>query len=138
MSYFIILSGANVRAIDVPIGRLIPTSEAQAYVARLAPQINALDGDPAMLWDDGETGTSDEIVCAVESDVLEGLSLDALPLISVIKNCESHHVSVRVWWANNDPLAFSQVPEVVSAAEALTLFKKNAGNGSSMGVVLHP
>ena len=139
MSYFIVISGANAGNVEVPSGRLIPTQEAQSYVATLAPQIEAMDGSPSLFWDDDETGTSDELVSAFEADLLEGnRSVESTAIGCVIKNCELLKVTIRIWWPGNDPQAFSQVLEVRTAAEAFALIQERVGRYAGASFVFHP
>ena len=97
MSYFIVISGQMSASVDVPDGRLVPVKHAQPYVARLAAEIAAADGSPSLFWDDGTTGTSDDLVCAAEEEACEGRPIKASALGRLIESCEQHRVSARVW-----------------------------------------
>lgn len=139
MSYFIVISGAHASDVDVISGRLVSTQETQSYVARLAPQIEAVDGNPSFFWDDDETGTSDVLVSDFEVELLEkGRSVEGTVLGRVIKNCELLRVTIRIWWAGNDPQVFSQVPEVKTAAAAFALIQVRAGGYAGASFVLRP
>src|SRR5260221_10383740 len=123
MSYFVVISGENAASVGATEGHLVPISEAQSYVANLAPKIAAIDGSPSFFWDDNETGTSHELVCAAERGLFEEHPLEASALGHLLKSCESHNVAARIWWADNRPDAFLQVPKISSTAEALALLQ---------------
>ena len=138
MSYFVVISGQMSALVDVPDGRLVPITHAQPYVARLAAEIAAADGSPSLFWDDGTTGTSDDLVCAAQEEACEGRSIEASALGRLIESCEQHRVSARVWRANNAPDAFMGVPVVDSSTEAFAILQRQSGKGSGIGFVLQP
>src|ERR1700694_2820788 len=138
MSYFIVISGKLATSVEVASGQLLPLSDAQSYVANLGPKIAALDGSPSFFWADGKTGTSHELVSAVEEDLFEKSPLEASALAQLIKSCESHQASARVWWATNDLDAFAKVAETRSASEALALLHNQVGKGPTIGFAMHP
>ena len=138
MSYFVVISGQGATAVKVAAGRLIPVSEAQSYVEGLASSIAELDGSPSLFWDDCESGTSHDLVCAAEEDVHYERSVEASALGRLVRDCEHHGVSVRVWWAENDQRDFQRVPEVTSAAEAMSLIRAqmHRGGGQNIGFAM--
>jgi len=138
MSYFIVISGKSSESVQTAEGRLVPISQAQPYVALLASRIAAMDGNPSFFWDDGKTGTSDELVCAAEDEALEGRPIEASGLGRAIKSCEQHHVSARIWWATNEPDAFMKVSVLSSSAEALAMLQQQSGKGAGIGFVMQP
>ena len=138
MSYFIVISGKNVALVNATAGRLLPIIEAQPYVANLAQEIQALDGSPSFFWDDSETGTSHELVCAAENGLFEDQPLESSALGQLIKSCELHNVTARVWWPTNEPNSFDHVARTSCAAEAFALIHAQAGKGAGIGFVLHP
>jgi len=142
MSYFAVISGKNAKSVSVREGHLVPLSESQPYIANLTDALAERDGTPALLWDDGETGTSNDVICAAEEDLWEERGLESSALWQLLVNCDRSAVSVRVWWANNDPNAFQRVDIATSASEVLALILRQM-DGSSGGprnicFVMHP
>ena len=138
MSYFAVISGKNATLVEVTAGRLVPISEAQSYLVNLEQGIAAADGSPSFFWDDNKTGTSHELISDVDKCLFEERSVETSALAHLIQSCESHNVAARVWWASNEPDAFSRVVETNSAVEALALLQQQAGKGAGIGFVLHP
>jgi hypothetical protein len=122
MSYFAVLSGNGAASVDVAAGTLVPIEAAQSYLASLALEIAEQDGTPSYFWDDNETGTSHEIICAAEDALREG-AFDQSALSQLIHACEQGGFSLRVWWAANDRDAFLQVPQTRTAAETYSLLQ---------------
>ncbi|QBB71620.1 hypothetical protein ELE36_15340 [Pseudolysobacter antarcticus] len=137
MSYFITISGKNAESVEVPSGRLIPIREAQSYLAKLAALIEAADGSPSLWWDDGETETSTELVCAAEEDIFEDRLIEESALGKVIERCESLHTVIRIWWASDDADPF-KLPTVKNAAEAYALIQSDGSKGFRLAFVLQP
>ena len=135
MSYFITISGERSAAVEVAVGSLVRISDAQPYFARLEPHIKEADGSPSQFWDDDETGTSHDLVCAAELDYFEGRPLDASALGRAIAICESQRLAIRVWYARDEADEWD-VPIVGSAKEAFTLLSQQAGRGGGVGFVL--
>jgi len=106
MSYFMTISGA-VTAADVPAtALLVPAANAQAYVAKLESSIARLDGAPVFLVDDGESGTSHNLVSQVGDALVEDRQLREVPFIALLERCIRNGWHFRVWLADNDPLAY--------------------------------
>src|SRR6185312_11778767 len=103
MSYFITISG-SITAADVPAPAvLVPASKAQAYIADLEPELAKLDGAPVYFVDDGETGTSEDLVMAANEAANEGRPTDHLPVVVLFERCIRNGWNFRVWLAHNDP-----------------------------------
>lgn len=138
MSYFIVISGKNASALSVDEGCLTPINRAQLYICRLASDISSLDGSPAYLWEDGESGTSSKIVYNLENHVLEEKSLDASAFGKVVLACESLGLNLRLWWANNSPDAFTDVACIKTMAEASSLISRQACSCDVIGLLFNP
>jgi hypothetical protein len=139
MSYFAVISGATAASLEISDGRLVPITKALPYVAALASKIEALDGGPSFLWEDDETGTSDENICAFEGAALDGKPLDESPLYRILNSCQSGGATIRVWRANEDLESYRLVPEVWTADEAFSLLQAQAlGSPARVGFALHP
>ena len=123
MSYFMTVSGA-IKAADVPPpGKLVPASQAQTYIARLEPSLSKLDGAPVYLIDDGETGTSDDLVMDAKEAIWEQRPLEHLPFIVLLERCLKNGWPFRVWLADNHPeahtLNVARISDTKSAIAAL-------------------
>ncbi|MBP5971883.1 hypothetical protein HW132_03820 [Brasilonema sp. CT11] len=138
MSYFIIISGKSVSALSVDEGFLTPIKRAQSYISSLASDISSLDGSPAYLWEDGKSGTSTEIVYNLENHVREEKSLNASVFGKVISDCESLRLSLRLWWANNNPHAFTDVACVKTMAEVYSIISQQACNCDVITLLFKP
>ena len=117
----------NVTTADVPEpARLVPLPMAQPYVASLGATITRLDGGPAYLVDDGETGTSDLFVYEPEPSS----SARETPFVSLIERCMRNGWSFRVWWADNSTDAYLNTRPVRSIEEVLDNIEKDRYNVS--------
>src|SRR5260221_1064800 len=103
MSYFMTVSGPIAENDVPPPGRLVPASKAQPYVARLEADLAKLAGSPVFCIDDGETGTSEELVMDANEAATEGKPLAELPVVVLMERCFRNGWNFRVWLADNDP-----------------------------------
>jgi hypothetical protein len=125
MSYFIVISGPRVSSLVVETGKLVPLSQEQAYVARLESKLAHLDGQPSMLWDDGETTTSEEIVEAARMANIRGRPVETSDLARAVIQCARSGLTFRLWYAANDPDAFTTGMPVSGASEAMTMLAES-------------
>ena len=96
----------KVSAGDVPATAiLVPAASAQAYVANLESRLAQLDGAPVFFVDDGESGTSHDLVGQVGDALVEGRPLREVPFIVLLERCIRNGWNFRVWLADNDPQA---------------------------------
>lgn len=102
MSQFITTSGSYVDLASNGPFRLVPISEASSYLARLAPEIEGLDGAPVYFVDDGATGTSDDVFDAAEDQMIERGSFDGTPLDEVITTLHEIGNTIRIWWGGEN------------------------------------
>src|SRR5690348_3910690 len=117
MSYFMTISGA-IKADDVPASaQLIPARNAQAYVANLEPALAKLDGAPVFLVDDGESGTSHNLVSEIGDAIVGDRPLEEIPIVTLLTKCFRNGWSFRVWLADNDPEAHTKNTTTVSNLE---------------------
>lgn len=138
MSYFIVLSGRNASKVHVAIGKLVPIVEAQSYLANLASEIEAADGGPCFFWDDEASGTSEELLISLEESILNSSRHKEHPLFKTLRECERLAVSVRFWTATNDLRAFSHVPQLLNAEEAIAMLHSELMVNPTLGFALHP
>jgi hypothetical protein len=138
MSYFVVLSGANASNLSVAMGRLVPIAEAQTYLVRLQSSIQAVDGGPCFFWDDGETGTSEELFTSLEESLLDATQHKEHAIFKALRDCETLALNVRLWTATDDLQAFSHVPILQSAEEAIALLRAELMINPRLGFTLHP
>jgi hypothetical protein len=62
MSYFTVIVG-DIGALVPDAGTLVLVRDAQSYIAALGETLSEADGRPQFLWEDGESGTSTDVVC---------------------------------------------------------------------------
>ena len=138
MSYFIVISGKNAHLVNSIAGQLLPISQGQSYVANLEAMISIADGSPSLFWDDGESGTSHGLVRAAQDCLFNETPIKMSALACLINNANRQGVTVRVWWASNEPDACMHVPETECAAEAISLFQNQSAKVMGVGFVMHP
>jgi hypothetical protein len=141
MSYFIAISGTAAESLAPARGRLVPCSGAQMYFRNLAEHIAGAYGGPVYLWDDGESDTSDDIVCEACDEIqLHGKPAPEAAFGLMLSQCEASRSTMHVWWPSSIENAgrLSSLPVVASAAEAIRLFSSQASIGKPIGLVLHP
>jgi len=122
------VSGSIAEA-DVPLpGRLVPASKAQAYVAGLEAELAKLDGSPVFFIDDGESGTSEELVMEANEAALEGRPIADLPIVVLMERCIRNGWSFRVWLADSDPGAhLRRVDAINDLKSAIAAIAKSRG-----------
>src|SRR5688572_5272108 len=117
------VSGAHDPSVVPTPAQLVQASVAQEYVADLAKEIEALDGGPVYLLDDGETGTSDAVIMHAKDELWSGGTIENTTLASVLRWCFSNGFNFRIWLADNNPRAHVENAEPVrdfdSAVKAL-------------------
>jgi len=117
------VAGAITAADVPPPGKLVPASQAQTYIAQLEAALTKLDGSPVYLIDDGETGTSDDLVMETKEAICEKRPTDNLAFIVLLNRCFAQKWSFRVWLAGNQTNAHvrnvSLVADVASTVAAL-------------------
>ena len=141
MSYFVAISGKNASSISPVRGKFVAASDAQSYFSGLAGLIGRGTGQPVFLWDDDETGTSDDLVCEACDEIqLAGKSEPGSAFASMLASCEAAGCTLHVWWPSRleDIGGLSGLPVSPTAAKALELFVAQASQGASIGLVLQP
>jgi len=103
MSYFVTVSGSIAESDMPPGAKLVPAAKAENYyIARLERDLAELDGAPVYFIDDGETGTSEELVLAVGEALRERKAVETLPLVVLLEKCIRNKWNFRIWHATND------------------------------------
>ena len=120
MSYFVLVCGKGVEGLDLGEGHLVRADQAQAYVLRVVAQLDAESG-PFYLWDDGESGTSNDLVCEAEEYLVDGRDIQTSSLGRLLLSSRKATVSVYVWWAENKPVTLADLPRAKTAEAALSL-----------------
>lgn len=141
MSYFVAISGEKASSISPVRGRFVAASNAQSYFSGLAELIGRATGQPVFLWDDDETGTSDDLVCEACDEIqLAGNSEPDSAFASMLESCEVAGCTLHVWWPSHLESigGLSALPVSHSAAKALELFVAQASQGANVGLVLQP
>jgi hypothetical protein len=86
-----------IAAGDVPPpGKLVPASQAQPYIARLEADLAKLDGRPVFFIDDGETGTSEDLVMDANEAVQDERPTAGLPIVVLMERCFRNGWSFRL------------------------------------------
>ena len=110
---------------------LVRSAKAQYYIAGLADQLKALDGNVAFLVHDGHTGTSDDFVSAVDSarmgEAMENTPL-FFPSIFEKRSSSSQMVAGR---SSDDHLG---VKSCASLEEAIQEFRDQAERNGIVGI----
>ena len=119
----------SITAGDVPPpGRLVPASKAQPYIARLEADIARLDGSPVYLIDDGESGTSEDLIMETNEALWEERPVAELPLVILLERCFKNNWNFRAWLATNDSEAHVKGLETVGdLRSALEAVRKSRG-----------
>lgn len=122
MSYFVTISGTVTEADVLVPARLIPASKAQRYIANLEAELKRLDGAPVYLVEDGDTGTSEDLVMEVNEALWEGRPASGLPLVVMLERCFVNKRNFRFWLANSSASSHVHVhpvPDINSVLEAI-------------------
>jgi hypothetical protein len=102
MSYFMTVAG-SIAAGDVPPpAKLVPAAQAQSYIAKLEPHLIELDGGPVYLVDDGDSGTSEDVVMETYEALWAKQPVGGLPFVVLLERCFDRGWNFRVWLAGND------------------------------------
>lgn len=127
MSYFVTVSG-EISPSDVPApAQLVAAAKAQDYVAKLERDLASLDGEPVYFIDDGESGTSEELVMAVGEALREGEPVANLPLVVIIERCFRSGWSFRIWNASDSTGEHRRVSPAQDLPAVLDSIAKDRG-----------
>jgi hypothetical protein len=138
MSYFVAISGQRATSLAPARGKLVPAVDAQAYFRESASIVAARTGGPVFLWDDGESDTSDDLVCEACDEIqLHGKSEPELAFARMLQACAAVGCSLHVWWPSQTS-SIPDLPTASSVVEAIRLFISQASRGASIGFALHP
>ena len=127
MSYFATAAGVDLEGAQVDGLAFTRVADAQLYVARLAPKIARADGEPVYLCDDMHTGTSDDFVASAVTFAAENGTLNQHPILELLSMCHRTGAVLRVWWANDEAMAFEHVQSFTSIPQAVQ-FMLNVSN----------
>lgn len=109
MSQFITTSGKYVELVGSGQIKLVPASAAQTYISKLAEDIQMLDGGDVYLLDDSCTGTSEDVFNIADDQMIDKGHFDNTLLDIVLAQLYRAGHTIRIWWADNDPLAYTKV-----------------------------
>jgi hypothetical protein len=137
MSYFAVISGAETK-LTVSRGSLVPALNAQSYISNLAAFFESTDGPFPQLWEDGESGTTDEIISDAEGEIANGCEPKETDLGRVLVKCQKIGATVRVRWAGNSENPHMRVQELESVNATVQLIRELATNGNSLCFVMRP
>lgn len=132
MSYFMTVAGdiSSLKLEGTDGFRLVPVAEAQKYIQNLAAEIQEADGSPLFLVDDGESGTSHNIVCQAQDSLNENGTLDGTIMLKLMEQFAQNGNPLRIWWATNDPRAHDSAEIFSSLNEVIARLKEQAGHGN--------
>jgi hypothetical protein len=136
MSYFMTVAGSlpSLHLSDSGSVRFIPISEAQPYLQALAPDIAKADGVPLFLVEDGETGTSHEIVVDAEDRLGRGETLNGTVMFTLMQAFADRGNTFRVWWAANKPDAYNSGVVCTSLSDVVSTLQNQASRGQDLQV----
>jgi hypothetical protein len=132
MSYFAIVSG-DIARLSSGKGQFVPLAETQGYVTRAVEQIMSFEEGPFYLWDDGETGTSTDLVTEGEEHLFGRGTLLDTSLHVLLSSAEGCAASVYIWWAGNGAPARSSPRRCAKRCPTRTDQARCRPGGSSIG-----
>jgi hypothetical protein len=135
MSYFAVIVG-DIGALVPGAGTLVPVRDAQSYIAALGETLSEADGRPQFLWEDGESGTTTDVVREAEERIQDGARPEDTIVGRLIRQCTPGGNGLRIWWAGNEPNSHQRVENVSTEIDAMTLLKSQALAGENIALHL--
>jgi hypothetical protein len=140
MSYFMTVAGdtSSLRLDGINGLRLVPMNEAQKYILALSAEIQETDGSPLFLVDDGESGTSHNIVVDAENNLHENGTLDGTTLLKLMEQFTQSGNYFRIWYASNTPSSHNSGEICTSLWVLIDRLKEQAAEGRHLQIRFLP